>query len=1058
MAQLSLSLLGSFQSWVASGSPRPLRTLKERALISYLVVESNRSHRREKLAELLWPDRPESVARNNLRQALYGLRQAVGEPGFETIFTVTADDVQIATSDQLWLDLDAFKVHVKAAQIHEHDSNRPCPFCMQHLRDAVEMYRGPFLEDVILDKAPEFTNWALHHRENCDVLHSQALEFLIQEYERIEDYAQAAFYARRQVESDGRQEDHYQRLMVLLAKSGRQGEALEQFDMYRRHLTDLSGLEPQKETVAIAEKIRTGGFDLSSSPARAVPVSNIPEQLTPFIGREMELSQVIRQLENPSCRLITLLGLAGVGKTRLAVQAVQVNRRLFPDGVFFIPLEAVQSPSQLVDVIGKAFGLVPGGQNSMRALLFDYLQRKHVLIVLDNFEHLLEGKDLLVDILKELPFVKLLVTSRERLSLQSECLVEMHGMSFPSLEAVEDNVRQDWPVVRRSDALRLLLERASRLRSSAPWQNKVIPDPLETASNAPSAEEYKEIAAALRICQLVDGLPLAIELAASWSRDYSFAEIADEVQRSLEFLQTSFQDLPERHRSMRASFEHSWELLSESEREVFCKLAVFPGSFSATVAQDVASAALPWLIRLEDKSLVRRVAFGRFDLHPLIRQFASQKLRQYSRKVEDATHQQHAEYFCSFLGARERDLKGERQIEALIEMDAEIDNIYAAWDWAVENRAIALLEKAAFTLMLYLEMRGQWREGEERFQKALECLAENNPSPVLNRLRSSLLSSRAWFCCRLSSYQQVSDYLNESLRLLGDQDSSFSRLFAHFVYGFFSTWMNLFDEAQTHLLTSLSIAERNGDGWGIAWSRQMLTEIAFESGQAGNQEQTFLDNLSKFENIGEKRGSSRVLNYLGNIALSQDQYERAQAYFEKMLVNVERVGDVWGLAGGYSKLGQLAAKRGDYEQAWRFLQRSLSMLQKMGDKRRSGYTMREMGDLSAGLARMDEAESYFRQALETAVQIQATPLAQDILISIASLYRQDGQPEFSMELLKLVLQETIVDRMTAIRASDLRESLRETLPIREFAQLQKVVGHNRMWDAVDELLRKPKMF
>jgi len=1050
MAYLSLSLLGPFQSWTANGSLKTLRTHKERALLAYLVVENNRSHLREKLSELFWPGRPESVARNNLRQALYGIRQAIGEPGFDVIFSVTADEVQVADVDQLWLDLDAFKLHLKTAQMHAHDPEYPCSYCIQHLRDAVELYRGIFLEDVRLEKMEEFNRWADYQRERFSTLHLQALDLLIRDYERLEDFAQAAFYARRQVESNGFREDAHQRLMILLAKNGRDGEALEQFETYRRQLLDSTGLAPNEKMTAVVEEIRRGEFDTAASSARAVAAYHVPEQLTPFIGREMELSQVGRLLDSPACRLITLAGLAGVGKTRLAVQAAQLSRRLFPDGIFFISLEAVQPRANLVDVIGRAFGLVPSGQNDMRALLFDYLRRKNVLIILDNFEHLMESKGILLDILKELPLVKILVTSRERLALQTECLVELQGMSFPAPDALENQSGQDRTVLEHSDALKLLFERASRLRPDLPWRPGDNPD-LLPGFNA------QEMAAAVRICQLVGGLPLGIELAASWARDFTFAQIADEVNRSLEFLQTSFQDLPERHRSMRASFEHSWELLSESEREVFCKLAVFPGSFTALEAQEVAAAALPWLVRLEDKSLVRRVAFGRFDMHPLIRQFAGQKLRQYSRKVEDATRQMHAEYFCSLLGAREMDLKGQRQVEALAELDAERDNLYAAWDWAVERRFVDLLEKAAFALMLFLEMSSRWQDGEVRFHKALQCLEGMASSPAVTRLRAVLLSFQGWFSSRQARFQQAAELLGESLQLMGDTDETLGRTFAHFAFGFTNIWLNRFDEALLHLKTSHLISERTGDHWTLAWSRQALAEIAFESGKTGFQDAPFLESLSMFEKIGEKRGSSRALNFLGNIALSQGQYAAARSYFEKLLSNTERMGDVWGAAGGYSKLGQLAATLGEYEQAWRLLQRSLSMLQKTGDNRRIAYTMRELGDLSAGLNKLKEAESFYRQALEIAMQIQTTPLAQDVLISIAGLLNGRGQPERAMELLKLVIQETISDQRTARRAQNMMDTLRDSLPSTQFEQLRRLAGHTRLWDATANLLRSESM-
>ncbi len=1057
MPELSLSLLGPFQAWTANGIPRPFRTLKERALLSYLVVENDRSHRRETLADLFWPDRLEGIARNSLRQALYGLRQGIGEAGFDAIFKVTTDEVWANPGEQIWLDLVAFEIHLKAVQQHNHTPGAPCAYCLQHLRDAAEIYRGNFLEDVTLEKNQEFEEWAALRREQYARLHLQALNALVGEYERMGNYLQAAAYARRQITYDGLDEALYCRLMTLLARAGQISAALEEYENCRRKLSEALGRDVDKNTAMLAAQIRESRFEAGPSISRAI-TNNLPEQLTPFIGREMELSQITDALESPASRLISLVGLGGVGKTRLAIQAARLNLRLFPDGVFFISLDSLPSAGRLTELIGLVIGLVPGAQQEMSNLLIEYLRPRHILFVLDDFDHRLGGKEQLLEVLQQAPSVKILLTSRERLRFQAEYLVELNGLPFPAIEPEPENFQKIKAQALRSDAIRLLFERASRVRSGSIGGRKFVSGPAGENDSLLPADDHQDLESALRICQLVDGLPLGIELAASWARDYTFAQIAEEVQLNLEFLQNTFEDLPERHRSLRASFEHSWDLLSESEREVFSKLAVFPGSFSGKAAQDVAGAAQPWLVQLEDKSLVRvdtsypRAAFGRYALHPLLKQYARQKLHQYSRRIEDLARRQHAQFFCAFLKERELGLKGFCQAEALGEVEAELDNIHAAWDWAVEHKAFDFIEQACFGMLFFLEARSRWREGEALFRGALYSLQNSSANGSADRILACLSAGLGWFCCRLTRFQEAEELLQNSLRILDEQEEDFIRIFAHFALGWLYTWMSRFPDAWLHLTTCLSIAEHAGDGWGIAWSREILAEIAFESGKTGFIETPFIETLALFERAGELRGSSRALNYLGNIALTQERYGEARAYFEKLLATSEKLGDVWGAAGGYSKLGQLSAAQGAYEQAWRLHQKSLAMLQKMGDQRRTAYTMRELGEVAAALGRRAEAEGFFQQALEIAAGAQSTPLIQDILTGIAAVMFRGAQKELAAELLSLVFSEPIGDKLTANRAARLHQAMQERLPAEQLERARARSSQTTLQNAAGQLL------
>jgi predicted ATPase/Tfp pilus assembly protein PilF len=1038
MAYLSLSILGPFQAWTANGSMQPFRTMKERALLAYLVVENGRPHRREALAEMFWPDRPEGIARNNLRQALYGIRQAIGEAGFEGIFISNTEYVQANLGDSLWLDLAAYEIHLEMHRFHIHDAGSPCLNCIQQVRDAVEIYRGTFLEDVTLEGSETFNTWVLRKRKLYQHQQFEALEYLIQEYERLGDAFQAATYALQQVSLEEIDEAAYRRLMLLLARTGRSSTALEWFETCRRRLADVFHTTPSPETLALAEQIRQSSLELEVSVGDGT-VYQLPEHLTSFVGREMELVQISRALGNASCRLINLTGLGGVGKTRLAIQAGRMNLRQFSNGVYFIPLESASSTDALFETVGRAIGLVPVPQQDMRTVLLSYLRLKHVLLILDNFDHLLDGKGLLLEILQAAPFVKIILTSRELLRYQAETVIALNGLAYPAVQVENDDNALEVEQVSRFDAVRLFLERAERVRQNNPRNGFQVYPTLQ------------EMEAVVRICQIVDGLPLGLELAASLARDYSFAQIAEEAQRSLDFLTTTLQDIPENQRSLRVSFEYSWDLLPENEREVLSKLAVFPSSFSVAAAQAVAGAAMPWLMRLEDRSLVRRAAYGRYILHPLIRQFAGQKLRQYSRRVEDQALLQHGEFFGAFMKNRARDLKGSRQAEALDEIEAELDNLRAAWDWAVEHRAVNSLEQASFSVMFFLETRSRWKEGEEWFRNAVSCLQD--ASPAEQRVLGILMSYQGWFSCRLTYFEQADSLLQQGLRFMPADDTQEERRFAHFGLGFLYVWMGRFQEALFHLTVCLSLAERENDAWSMAWARQSLAEIAFESGQSGLVEGPFSKTLALFEGIGELRGCGRALNYLGNIALAQKRYAEARSYFERMLLNAEKIGDVWGSAGGYSKLGQLAAAREDYEQAWRLYQRSLLMFQKMGDQRRSAYTWRELGEAAAVLGRPEEAEQSFFHALEVAARLHNTSLAQDIFTGLAAVLLQGPQKEKAAQLLLLVLDKSMGDPLISNRAGQLIEKVKETIPADQLEKAREKAGTLTLWSVVDDFLR-----
>ncbi len=988
--ELSLSFLGGMQV-ARRGEPiTGFISAKAQALLCYLAV-TGQPHLRSALASLLWGDWPEASALTNLRQVLHNLRHLIGPH-----LIVTRHSVAFNREQPYWLDVEAFRAAWQRVWTGRDEPKPPFGRAdWESLRQAAELYRGDFLAGFQVRDAPVFEEWALLQRER---LHRQAYEVfqaLAAHHAARLEYPAAIEYITRQLALEPWREEAHRYLMLLLARSGQRSAALAQYETCRRILAEELGVMPSPETTALYERIRTMEF------TRFRP---LPRQPTPFVGREEELAELGRLLADPDCHLLTLVGPGGIGKTRLALQAASRNKDHFLHGACFVPLEAVPSAALLVPAIADALEFSFYGREAPEKQLLNYLRGKELLLVLDGFEHLVRGAGLLGEILQAAPRVKLLVTSRQSLNLRQEWLFRVGGLKVPEDEGEMHPERYS--------AVRLFVHIARRRR--------------------PGFSLEREKTAVIRICQLVEGMPLGIEIAAAWVGGLAGARIVRELERGLEILTSSMQDVPRRHRSLRVVFEHSWRLLTEEEQRVSRGLSVFQGGFRQEAAEQVVGASPAVLSALESKSLLRRRETGRYELHKLLRQYTEGKLREIPGEMASVRNR-HCRYYAAFLRRKEEAFSGPGRKAALEEVGEEIDNIRAGWRWAIAHGHLEMITDFSEGLFTFYDWRGWFQEGSEVFGDAADqwrAAPEEADSPKRRLVLGKVLARRGWFLFRLGAYAQAREALLESLSLLrplGDPAQK-DAAFCLNALGVIAGTLGEYEEAEEHLRKSVAMYREVGFEKGVAYGLNNLGIVARIRGEYERAWRFSREGLTIFQDIGHLPGAASALANLGLIARARGEYERAEHLCKEGLAVFRRLDDRVGIVLSLGNLGLVAYDLGKYQEAKRYYHESLIIRREMGDRLGVAISLDNLANAARALGEYREAREYFCRALNGAREIGALPLALEVMVGMADLLLEQDEPEQALALVAFVLQHPASEELTKKRGEQLLAQLTPRLP------------------------------
>lgn len=726
------------------------------------------------------------------------------------------------------------------------------------------------------------------------------------------------------------------------------------------------------------------------------------DQRTRFVGRETELSETKQILRNADCRLLTLVGVGGTGKTRLAIQLAKEQQQTFLYGVWFVNLQPLQSGKQIVSAIADAVGIVLSGPDTPENQLLQYLQDKNLLLLLDNFEHVLDGVELVTRIIQYAPAVKLLVTSRETLSLPEEWLYPVDGLPFP-LSHQTDSIES-------ITAVELFVERARQV--------------------SPNFSLADNRASVVRICQLVDGLPLALEMAASWTKTLRCSEIVAEIQHNLNFLTSNLRHVPDRHRSMQAVFAQTWEHLTESEQTVFKRLAIFKGGFQREAAESIAEASLPLLSSLLDKCLLRRETGGRYQIHELLRQYANRKL---ANSEIEALSERHCHYYCDFLAQRKPGLVEREQGKNSLEIEGELENIRTAWHYAVTHKQLDALKKATAPYFYFCQMQSRYLEYADASTLAVDVFEQVKDVAGL----AQVLVYQGWMLIRIGRFEQAAAGLARSKALFNDfQLTADYGMGSHplaplivltVIQGDYARAVAL--GQQLKLVLAAGIDKQN-----LGFACYGLTSAYLNLGQYEAALENAEEAIKLFAEIGNHWISAYCHIELGNVHRAMGHYAEAERHYREGLRIRQAYKDPEGIAVTASHLGEIAILQHDYQAAQQLYEQSLSIYQKLNDQGGLAAAHHGLGQVATLIGAADLAAHHFREAVAIADKINFIPLLLSLLIDVGALMLTNNLKIRGVELLRLGHNHPASNPQQKEKAASLLDSssINSNAPIPDF--------------------------
>lgn len=1022
-------LLGDFRLQVDEQPLTLALAPRAQSLLAYLLLKPQSSHSRQHLAFLLWPDTNERQARTNLRNLLFQLRQSW--PTIDQYLQISAVTLQWEPRIALTVDVSRFEAALALAEQSVANEEQQLAAYQQ----ALAWYGGDLLP-------AHYDEWILNGRERLRARYLGLLQQLSEVHGKRGHYGQAIQITERLVQADPLREESYRRLMQFHIENHDHAQALRTFYTCATTLQQELDVDPSPLTVAIYQQIfqRQRLLDATTTtnltqpttptgkqavtPSTVTPafagnqphtqpttsasqIYPLPTSTTPFVGRHAEIQQLITQLVDPDRRLITLIGVGGIGKTRLALETAGRLREQatpFRDGICYCPLISLTDPEQIIVAIAQACGVPLQPTIDPVQQVAAYLQLRRLLLILDNFEHLLNGVAVVADLLAKAPTVTFLVTSRVALNLRAESRLLLTGLTHPTATIALDETASAWAALAPYSAVTLFVQAAQRAQ----------PDFQVTAAN---------VAEITRICQLVSGAPLALEMAAAWVRLYDCRTIAQRIATGLELLVATTHDTPERHRSMAVVLEQTWQLLHGSEQRLLAQLSVFAGGFPAPAVQAVTGAGPLALAQLLDKALLYR-SENRFDLHPLMHRFAQEQLARLDRNehLVAATRTRHGVFFLTLLEEQRAAILGQAPQQAQATLAAEFANIQAAWQWATEVGAAERLAPCLTVIMHYFELAGLYETGAAIFTKTIQhftgvdaqsAAVKSAQSMIQSHLLNQLQLCQAELYSRLGRYAEAVQAIHTlhtdtvgrlELRQQAQADLLLGWL-AHqrgkreearsFYEQAYARVAALTDATQAARLTTPTGAEpavynNRDDILLLAKASDALATVLYHAADHDRRLQLHQTACRLAQQQGNRWAQAYYLSNTGLFFYDSWHFEAALDFYRQAEAIYQQLGSQYGLAINRSRIGWVYVRLQQYEAALACFQQTSARLDTIGITDVTD-AWQGMGSTYLALGEWMNALLYIEKAMQLSIQLGRKSNVADSLLVLAPILVQTGE-------------------------------------------------------------------
>ena len=974
MSRLSLFLLGPPRIEL-DGENISLNNRKATALLAYLATNGG-SHSRESLINLLWTDHDSSRARTNLRSTFYILSK--GLPS--NLFKADRETIALNPDADHWVDVDRFHNLLAGCRTHGHPAREICPECLGPLTDAVKIYGGDFLTGFSLKDSVNFDDWQVSQAQN---LHSEmvgALERLVPYLIGQEEFEKTIEHTQRWLEMDRTNEEVHRYLMEAYARSGRRASALEQYEECVKILKEKLGVSPQESTVELYEAIKENRLQEAKTPAAESWGSlsnNIPAQLTSFIGRKAEIEEIKGLLT--TSRLVTLTGAGGCGKTRLSLQVAADLVGEYTNGVWLVELAPLSDPTLIAQEVASTLDVQEQAGRSYIDVLSNYLRSKEILLVLDNCEHLIEAcADLSLILLQACPNLRILATSREALGITGETIWEVPPLSVPDSSLLPSLQTSD---LSKYEAISLFNDRALTILPTFEMTDRIAPT-------------------VARICHRLDGIPLAIELAAARVKTLSADQLVERLDDRFGLLTGGSRTALPRHQTLRATVDWSHELLSAAEKTLFRRLSVFAGGFTLTGAEAVCNGAgglqldvLDGVSSLMDKSLLRGEEVSskkdgelRFTMLETIREYALEHLAQSGE--EEETRRYHANFFLGLAEKGELALRGLEQMDWLEWYIIEDDNLREALEWSMESGERELGIRLAGALWYPMFIHGHWSEIGGWLERTL---SKSEGAPDSLRVKALLGAGPIAF--NQGDIGRMVDLSEEGLSLARELGSKEYIVVSLALLGFGKFYQGDHGEGMRLIEESLTLGRELEDKWYAANSLHLPGSIALDTGDYSRARELFEESLSLSREAGDNLNIAGVLPFLGRAALYQGDYDRAREFAEECLPLSRKIGLKYGLARSLLLIGRIALQQGDYDQAKEYLDESSALSREQEDKAHLGISIRIIGNVAFAQGDYEKAITSYKESLTLLQEANDGGGIAECLEGLSEVFVSQGKPE-----------------------------------------------------------------